>query len=168
MNNSIKVGVYRRLDNRLEGLPDNSPLALELHNRRKVALHEVFDDQTAISVLNWGNTDDSKPHEYVEIIITALSAQLMGPIVISALKELGMVLVEKAVDEITSATIKWVISKLIKKQEEKKIQDFTIVLKDGTFIRVDPPQGKSKITINFSDSGITSIKYKSKMPNPEK
>ena len=38
MNINLKLGVYRRLDNRAEGLGDDSPRAIELHNRRKKAL----------------------------------------------------------------------------------------------------------------------------------
>jgi len=37
MANEIRLGVFRRLDNRLEGLDDQSPRALELHTRRKRA-----------------------------------------------------------------------------------------------------------------------------------
>ena len=50
MNSSITLGVYRRLDNRFEGLSDDSPRALELHNRRKDALHAVLDVEPNIQV----------------------------------------------------------------------------------------------------------------------
>ena len=43
MAEQVRVGVYRRLDNRLEGLDDRSPRALELHNLRGAALHESLD-----------------------------------------------------------------------------------------------------------------------------
>ena len=42
MENYITLEVTRRLDNRFEGLADDSARALELHNFRKVALNEVF------------------------------------------------------------------------------------------------------------------------------
>jgi len=44
MNSKLWVGVYRRLDNRAEGLSDDSPRAVELHNRRKKALHDALED----------------------------------------------------------------------------------------------------------------------------
>src|SRR5438094_8412917 len=42
-NSIVILQVPRRLDNRLEGLPDNSPRAIELHNLRKLAVHEILD-----------------------------------------------------------------------------------------------------------------------------
>lgn len=71
MTSSITLGVYRRLDNRFEGLSDHSPRALELHNRRKDALHSVLDGDRTIRVMDWGDTDDSHPHEYVEAALGA-------------------------------------------------------------------------------------------------
>src|SRR5215217_7585024 len=64
---NIVLGVYRRLDNRLEGLSDDSPRAVELHDLRKDALHEVLDDDPLWIVEDWGYTNDSKAHEYVTL-----------------------------------------------------------------------------------------------------
>src|ERR1051326_2358903 len=69
----IQVGVYRRLDNRFEGLPDDSPRGLELHNTRKEALHEVFDAEESAQVLDWGATGDTHSHEYIELLIGAVA-----------------------------------------------------------------------------------------------
>ena len=57
ITSQIKVGVFRRRDDPFEGLPNDSPRKVELHNRRKEALHEVFDTEKSIVVLNWGKTD---------------------------------------------------------------------------------------------------------------
>ena len=67
--NQIRLIVYRRLDNRLEGLPDDSPQALELHNRRRATLHEVLDGNPGWIVPHWGKTDDTVPHEWVELVV---------------------------------------------------------------------------------------------------
>jgi hypothetical protein len=88
----IKVGVFRRLDNRFENLGDDSPRALELHNRRKEALHEVFDGRKSVEVIDWGQTDDAQPHEFVEIVVGALAVKVFQP----GLKFLGQKLAEKA------------------------------------------------------------------------
>jgi hypothetical protein len=56
MDQKVRLRVYRRLDNRFEGLSDDSPRALELHNRRKGALHDVLDSQNGIEVVDWGLT----------------------------------------------------------------------------------------------------------------
>jgi hypothetical protein len=66
----IKIFIYRRLDNRKEGLPDDSPRALELHNRRKKALHDAFDGIEGLTI-HWGNTDDTVPHEMVVLSVTS-------------------------------------------------------------------------------------------------
>jgi ATP-dependent Clp protease adapter protein ClpS len=156
---NIKLGVYRRLYNRLENLPDDSERAVELHNNRKVSLHEILDNQELAKVIDWGDTDDINTHEYVELIIGIIGTKLLEPILISGIKEIGKKLAEKAIDETTSEFVKWIISKFIQKQNEKKIQDFHIKLKNGTSIRIDPPDWTSEITINFADGEVTSIKY---------
>ena len=131
-NLKITLVVYRRLDNRFQGLSDDSPLALGLHNRRKSALHEVLDGEKSITVLSWGDTDDTRSHEFVQLILTHLaSAVLIYPIV-PGLKYVAEKLAEKAVDEGTSEIAKWLISKLRPNQESKKILDFEITFADGT------------------------------------
>ena len=50
-------------------LPDDSSRGLELHNRRKEARHAAFDSETGIPVVNWGNMDDTRSHEYVQLLI---------------------------------------------------------------------------------------------------
>ena len=159
MSESISIHIYRRLDNRFEGLPDDSPRALELHNLRKEALHEIFDHQEVVRVEDWGFTDDTSSHELIAITLSALATALT-PVIIAGLKELGKKLAEKAVDETTSSVVKWVISKLAKKQKEKKLLDFTIILKDGKSIHVDTPENITKITINTSGDQ-TVIEYQS-------
>lgn len=159
MRNNITVQVCRRLDDRLQGLPNDSRLSLELHSLRREALHEVLDNQEIAPVIDWGDTNDINSHEYVEIILNGIGVMVIQPLLINSLKELGKKLAAKAIDETTSQVVKWVISKLIKKQREKKILDFNITLKDGTFLRIDPPQGTSDVTVHFNDGELISIKY---------
>ena len=100
----IQVGVYRRLDNRFEGLPDDSPRGLELHNTRKEALHEVFDAEESAQVLDWGATDDTHSHEYIELLIGAVATPAFQYVVVPGLKFIGQKLAEKAVDETAKRT----------------------------------------------------------------
>src|SRR2546429_7702673 len=86
MLSEIKLGVYRRLDNRFEGLSDDSPLALELHNRRKSALHDVLDGEKSIEVLDWGHTDDKQSHELVELILISLAPAVFTYAIVPGLK----------------------------------------------------------------------------------
>jgi hypothetical protein len=161
MSTQITLNVCRRLDNRLENLPDDGPFARELHVHRKTALHDVLDGlnarQTGIQVQSWGDTDDSKPHEWVEIIIDAGQALLASAafthVVVPGLKAVGEKLAEKAVDEGTSEFVKWLISKLKLKQEEEQILDVNITIKAGTtatMISIVPPSGTQGVTISIS------------------
>jgi hypothetical protein len=162
MNNSITLGVYRRLDNRFEGLSDNSHRALELHNRRKDALHGVFDGDPILQVTDWGETDDSHPHEYVEILLGAAATAVFQYAIVPGIKWLGLKLAEKAVDTALSELAKVVVAKLRPKQEAKQLLDFIIRLPDGTRIAIDPPDRYATIRIDFADGSIQSLEYLNK------
>ncbi len=159
MNTIVTLGVYRRLDNRFEGLGDDSPRALELHNQRKEALHEVFDGDNNIYVLDWGDTDDSSAHEYVELILGAAASAVFQEVVVPGIKWLGKKLAEKAVDTAITEFVKFIIAKLRPKQEAKQVLDFIVKLPDGTWIAVDPPDRYATITIQFADGSTQSFEY---------
>jgi hypothetical protein len=159
MESSLTLGVYRRLDNRFEGLPDDSPRGLELHERRKRALHDVFGDQKGIAVLSWGDTDDTKSHEWVQLVIGLVGMPVFHYAIVPGLRFVGEKLAEKAVDETTSELVKAVVSWFRPKQEEKKILDFSITLPDKTLITVDPPDRNATIHIQFADGKVESITY---------
>jgi hypothetical protein len=158
MNTPITLGVYRRLDNRVLNLPDDSPLAVELHVRRKVALHAVFDSEESIQVLNWGETDDPKPHEYVELSIVGYA--IIHYAFVPGIEWLGKKLAEKAADTAVSTLIKKVVAMLRPKQEAKQILDVVIKMPDGTVISVDPPDQRATISISLPGGGSVSINYK--------
>jgi hypothetical protein len=162
----IQIGVFRRLDNRFENLPDDSPRGLELHNRRKEALHEVFSVEKSVLVLDWGQTDDTKSHEYVELLIGAVATPAFQYLIVPGLKFIGQKLAEKAVDEATSELVKAVVARFRPKQEEKKILDFSITLPDKTIISVDPPDRNATITIQFANGKVESINY-TRSPEPQ-
>jgi hypothetical protein len=168
MENTLILGVYRRLDNRMEGLSDDSPRALELHNRRKSALHSVLDHEEGVRVLDWGETNDTSPHEFVEVSVVAVASLVLNYAIVPGLKYVGEKLAEKAVDESASELVKWLISKLKLKQEAKEILDFHITLPNGTHIRVDPPDGGATITVTFSDGAVSSVSYQSQPSGNEK
>lgn len=159
MNNSITLGVYRRLDNRLEGLSDDSPRALELHNRRKDALHAVFDGDPILKVTDWGETDDSRSHEYVEVLLSMVAPAVFQYAIVPGVKWLGLKLAEKAVDTTLSELAKAVVAKLRPKQEAKQLLDLIIKLPDGTEIAMDPPDRSATIRIIFADGTLQSLEY---------
>lgn len=166
MENQIMLGVYRRLDNRFEGLSDDSPRAVELHQRRQRALHALLDKVPGLVVVNWGDTDDTHPHEYVDILLAALASPAIAHAVVPGLKFVASKLAEKALDEGASEVVKrafewakWIIPGLRKRQDDKELLDFDIRLPDGTSIRVDPPDGAASITISFANGAVSSINY---------
>jgi hypothetical protein len=159
MEYNIGLGVFRRLDNRQEGLPDDSPRALELHNRRKAALHSVFDRESDIRVADWGQTDDSKSHEFVELSLAAVAGAAFHYAVVPGLQWLGQKLAEKAVDTALAEVAKAVVAKLRPKQEAKQVLDIHIALPDGTTIRVDPPDAGATINVTVNTQKSVSINY---------
>ncbi len=159
MNTTLKLGVYRRLDHRFEGLSDDSPRALELHIRRKDALHEVFDSDPVIRVTDWGETDDTNSHEFVEVALGAAATAVLQYAIVPGVKWLGSKLAEKAIDTALSELAKVIVAKLRPKQEAKELLDFIIKLPDGTEIAVDPPDRFATITINFADGSVQSLEY---------
>ncbi len=159
MNSRVTLGVYRRLDNRFEGLSDDSPRALELHNRRKDALHDVFDQDPNILVTDWGQADDSHPHEYVELALGAAVSAVVQYGIVPGVKWLGLKLAEKVVDTTLGELAKAIVAKLRPKQESKQMLDVIIKLPDGTQIAVDPPDRYATIRINFPDGSVESLEY---------
>jgi len=159
MDSTIVVGIYRRLDNRLEGLDDNSPRALELHNRRKEALHDAFDTDPAMRVTNWGDTDSATSHELVDIAVAAAASATFHYAIVPGMTWLAQKIAEKAVDTALGEFAKAIVSKLRGKQDAKQIQDFSLNLPDGTSINIDAPDQSATMTIVFRDGKTESVTY---------
>ena len=157
----IRIGIYRRLDNRSEGFDDDSPRALELHRLRRDALHSALDSDPDLQVLDWGQTDDVRSHEYVELFLTSV-APAFHYLVVPGLIWLGGKLAEKLIDEAVSEFVKSLIAKLWPKQESKEIQDIRLQLPDGTSIRLDPPDMGGALSVFFKDGSVQSVKYTSR------
>ena len=134
--NKIRVGVYRV---RPAHVPDDSPEALRLHQVRAHALHDALNGGAGLQVSDWGDTDDTKAHEFVELIILAASNPAVQAAAIPALKAVGTVILKAALGAGVAETAKLLFARLAPKQKEKKIDSFSVTLPDGTTI--------------FSDSG---------------
>jgi hypothetical protein len=159
MDNVLTLGVYRNLDNRAEGLSDLSERAKELHDRRKVALHDALEGTSEFRVTDWGNTDDTRPHEFVSLVLAAAGSATFHYAIVPGLKWLGEKIAEKAVDTAAEEFVKAIVSNLRPKQEAKQILDFTISLPGGTIIGVDPPAANAKISIWLAGGAVQSIEY---------
>src|SRR5687768_2953124 len=110
--NNISIGIFRTFGNELEQPINDNAVALQLHNKRKNALHETFDRQNEVEVKSWGQTDDTTPHEYVEIIIGALLPALTSHVILPAVKYLFQKIADKAIDTTLEKTVSWIILKL--------------------------------------------------------
>src|SRR5262249_32737898 len=124
MDELIRLGVYRNLDNRKEGLPDDSPRAKELHRLRAVSLHDIFDSVPGAKVVDWGATDASEPHEFVELLLS-FTQWVMQPTHLHAASatalEIGKLLGTAAVGESVKEGVKWLFEKCRKKQQAREI-----------------------------------------------
>ena len=159
MGATITLGIFRRLDNRIEGHDDTSHLALVLHNRRRDALHAVLDGDRNLRVLDWGKTDDTTPHEFVEIALSATATAVFTYAIIPGVKWIGVKLAEKAVDTAVGEVVKALFAKLRPMQDAKQMLDFVVSLPDGTRITVDAPDRSGTVTINFTDGTLQSLQY---------
>jgi hypothetical protein len=146
----ISIGVFRIFGNELENPVDDYKVALQLHNIRKQSLHDVFDNQKELDVIDWGQTDDSQPHEFVSIAIGIGATALTNYALIPAAKFVFEKIADKAIDNVLEKAVSWILSKFKKKQEENKIGRFEIRLPNGTVLFVDKPEqgGKIKFTVN--------------------
>ena len=71
----------------------------------------------AIRVTNWGDTDDSRPHEFVEIALSGAATTVFQYAIVPGVKWLGLKLAEKAVDTALGEFTKAIVAKLRPKQE---------------------------------------------------
>ena len=124
----LELGVFRRLDNRLQGdHEDKSPLAWELHKRRAVALHGIFDQDNQFRVVGgWAETDDTqRTHELVTLAVVAIAVTVV-PVAVTAAGViwLGRKLRNKWLKPNEVSSIQALIEKLRPAQRQKLIGDF--------------------------------------------
>lgn len=142
----ITVGVYRIFGGELEKPIHDPEVALQFHNMRKEALHDVFDNQDNVSIQNWGETDDTQPHEFVSLAIATIgTTALTNYVLIPAIKFIFERIADKAIDTAMEKSVGWILTKLKKKQQEKKIGDCQINLPNGVVLYLDKPAQGNKI-----------------------
>lgn len=175
----LELLVYRRLDNRSEGLDDQSPRGWELHKRRGEALREAFADVDGVVVREWGNTfDEARTHEFVQLWLAFQGAPqvaaMLAPFVVPAVSFVGDILSQEpmktaateAVKTATAEVVKWVIGILKGKQDQQKILDYTITLPDRSSVRVYPPEQGGDMWVNLTN-GSASIRIEYGAPQAE-
>jgi hypothetical protein len=130
----ITLGVFRDLTNRMRGEPDDGPLARLAHERRKEALEEDL-RAPGVKVVDWGETKDQNPHEYVQLVLEFLSSPAVHMAGMSAAAFIGGVL-SNTCTSVVSDGIKFIFERLVKRMKNKEIQDFNISISGGTTIIV--------------------------------
>jgi len=152
----IKVIVFR------EALPPEDVAGnLKLHNRRKVALHEVLDGEKAIKV-EWGrDANDTRPHEVATILVSVVGPVVLKYAVVPGLKFIGKKLAEKLVDESTSAFVRWLLSKFLPKQQTGDIQSLKLTTPNGVQVTTCglTPGAKMKVIIESPGKPPETIEY---------
>jgi hypothetical protein len=154
MGEQIRLSVYRRLDNRLEGLPDDSPRALELHNERRDALVEALDGPQDMRVLDWGQTKDTQSHELVELVVEVITSPAVTGVASAALGWLAT-RIKDAVSDVAVDGIKGLIQRLLPQQKRRRIRDFNIELPNGARVTVYPHDDHAEITVSTSPDSVT-------------
>lgn len=122
-----RIRVTRRLDNRSEGLADDSPRAMDLHRLRAQALHEIFDHEQDWKVVQWGDTDDTRPHEDVTLFVSFLHHVAQhAPILNAALGLLGDVLLHVGMEVPLAIAMEKLVKRFREKGEENALAQATI------------------------------------------
>ena len=156
MSTLVKLKVCRRLDNRLEGLDDKSPRAADLHRMRSRALHDMLDDDPTWSVNDWGEADDTQPHEWVELWLHFQEqAANLAPLAVPALAYVGKVLLDTAIGTLTVEAVKHLLNKAREKQKAGQLRDVDIQLLNETTISLHPDSDEITVTLRT----VASVPY---------
>jgi len=161
VSQQIRLGVSRHLRNRPGDPQWDSPLALELHNRRKEFLHEFFDGNSSWQVEDWGATDDSKSHEYVELItyiIQLASDPHVQAVAVPALVFVAEI-ISNAAGSLVAKGVEAIFAPFRKAQTEQKIQEVDIITKDQTRITLSPIDDDADIIITLPNQKQVTIRY---------
>ena len=154
----IKLGIYR-VD---PSSPDDSPRTMELHKRRSQALHEALEHVDGWQVKEWGDTDDEKPHEVIELTLAVIASAQFKAVAVPALMFVGGLLVKEAVSVVTSEAVKTLITRLWPKQKDEKIYDFGIQFPGGQRIQCDPKGKDMDIRVTLKNGDQYSVRYNAK------
>jgi hypothetical protein len=143
----LTLHVYRNLDNRIAGEPDDGSLAWQAHRERLRVLQETLDDP-AFRVRDWGVADDTeRPHELAEVVAEVLANPTVQAIAWAAAGYAGR-LVAQQIDERLGGALSRVLDRLLSAFRSKQIGDFWITLPDGSSVQVD---ANANVSIRLRD-----------------
>ncbi len=151
MRADLHVTVHRRIDNWYQGLPDDVPLALALHHRRRQAIERALAVAGPWHVSDWGNTAAPEASYAVELRLTLEGDPGAPEAELPALTWLGELLDGDQVPRATSNLIKALIGRFWLEQRAEHLRDVTFALPGGQKIRCDPDGERMLITVELRD-----------------
>ncbi len=153
MKPTIKVTIGRRFDNREQGLPDDSPLAWELHRNRGEVVHEELEGDPSWNVLDWGETDDkTRTHEDVTVLLEL--AEAAGTV---ALGFAGAVLYRAMEDTVVDA-VKKLIKKFVPRLRKEEVTRVYAELPQGVTVEWSSPGYQCDVSITLTSHACLSQK----------
>jgi hypothetical protein len=150
----IELSVYRDLENRMRGQPDDGPLARAAHQKRKRALEADLGDKT-FNVVSWGQTKDANPHEMVDLIVAIVTSPPVQAAAVAGAAYVGTVL-SSTFSSLLADGVKHLVGKLVGRMTTKEIQDFSIKLPDGSTVNV---QSNRQVVITITNGKHVSFSF---------
>lgn len=141
----LHIWVYRDLENRRVGEPDNGPLAWEAHRERERVLEEILADPGCSGTLSEEAIDREQTHEFVEMFVAIGTSPTVQALLLPAAAYIGKILT-KQVDKMVGDAVAGLFEKLTAQFKKKRIGDFWIECPDGTRIAVGP-DGYVRLTL---------------------
>ena len=151
MSGHLHLTVSRRIDNWYQGLPDDSPLAFELHHRRRQAIRRVLAEDASWQVSDWGKTDAPEAPYAVELQLSCLRDPESPEAALPSLAYLGDLLDGEQVPRVITNTITLLIDQFRTEQRAENIGDVRFALPGGQKIRCDPDGERMLITVDLCD-----------------
>jgi hypothetical protein len=148
------LGVYRDLENRRCGEPDDGPLARAAHQRRRQALESDL-AEPCYMVVSWGDTKDTRPHELVEVVVGFLSSPAVHAAVVPAAAFIGGIFANTFTSLLVDG-VKALFVKLVERVRQKDCQDFYIKMSDGSTINV---RSDCNVEVHLQDGRYISFSY---------
>ncbi|HEY2028899.1 MAG TPA: hypothetical protein VGH20_06790 [Myxococcales bacterium] len=133
MTSQVTLTVYRNLDNRLKGEPDNGQLAWTAHRDRLDVLRDILSDD-AFPVSAWGGANDTATtHEVVDVVIDIVKDPTSHGVALAAATLVLKILTKPLEDRIERA-VQELFGRLLMAFRKQMIGNFAITFPDGVAI----------------------------------
>lgn len=149
----LKLLVYRKYGHELTPpVNEDVETGLKLHQIRGQALHEILDDQPGLEVIHWGDTHDTSPHEWVEVLIEFSETLLNDLVILPTVKYMIEEMTGVPIDENIKKAVSWFLTITKRKQDENKIAESQFTLPNKAVVKKEKPEDGGKI--GYSVDGL--------------